>query len=159
MFLERYKESYSSLTLVHKCCSHVHSFIENLENVYEDDDFMDDEIMEALYENPFQQHKENLEDTHQDAQETLQQDQDLSTMENDEREGFISDMSIEEDNMQESQVSISECDKVKSDISDLDSNHDDQEYLVLNPMKESSAVEIIWNEEDRFIDPNVLISL
>ena len=76
----------------------------------------------------------------------MQQDQDLSTMENDEREGFISDLSIEEDNMQESQVSISECDKFKSAISDLDSDHDDQEYLVLNPMKESSAVEIIWNE-------------
>ena len=26
-------------------------------------------------------------------------------------------------------------------------------------MKESSAVEIIWNEEDKVIDPNVLISL
>jgi len=31
--------------------------LKNLEKVYEDDDFMDDEIMEALYENPFQQHK------------------------------------------------------------------------------------------------------
>ena len=83
MFFERYKESYPSLTLVQNCCSHVHSFIENIENFYEDDDFMDNEIMEALYENPFQQHKENLEDTHPDAQETLQQDQDPSTMEND----------------------------------------------------------------------------
>ena len=99
MFFERYKESYPSLTLVQNYCSHVHSFIENIEKVYEDDDFMDDEIMEALYENPFQQHKENLEDTQKDAQETLQQDQDLSTMENDEREGFISDLSIEEDNI------------------------------------------------------------
>jgi len=33
---------------------------------------MDDEIMEALYENPFQQHKESLEDTYQDVQENLQ---------------------------------------------------------------------------------------
>ena len=80
-------------------------------------------------------------------------------MENDEREGFVSDLSIEEDNMQESQVSISECDKVKSAILDLDSDRDDQEYLVLKPMKESSAVEIIWNEEEKVIDPNVLISL
>ena len=70
-FFERYKESYLSLTLVQDCCSHVHSFIENIEKVYEDDEFMDDEIMEALYENPFQQHKKSLEDTHQDAQETL----------------------------------------------------------------------------------------
>ena len=34
----------------------VHSFIEDIENFYGHDDFMDDEIMEALYENPFQQH-------------------------------------------------------------------------------------------------------
>jgi len=71
MFFERYKESYPSLILVQNCCKHVYSFIENLEKVYEDDDFMDDEIMEALYENPFQQHKESLEDTYQNAQENL----------------------------------------------------------------------------------------
>ena len=35
---------------------------------------MHDEIMEALYENPFQQHRDN--------RENLQQDQDLSTVEN-----------------------------------------------------------------------------
>ena len=58
MFFERYKEFYPSLNLVQNCCKHVYSFIEHLEKVYEDDDFMDDEIMEALYENPFQQHKE-----------------------------------------------------------------------------------------------------
>ena len=68
MFFERYKESCPSLILVHNCCKHVNSFIENLENFYGDDEFMDDEIMEALYENPFQQHKEILEDTYQDAQ-------------------------------------------------------------------------------------------
>ena len=67
MFFERYKESCPSLILVQNCCKYVYSFIENLEKVYEDDDFMDDEIMEALYESPFQQHKESLEDTYQDA--------------------------------------------------------------------------------------------
>ena len=60
MFFERYKESYPSLILVQNYWKHVYSFIENLEKIYEDDDFMDDEIMEALYENPFQQHKDNL---------------------------------------------------------------------------------------------------
>ena len=55
--------------------------------------------------------------------------------------------------MHESQVSISECDNVKSAISDPDSDRDDQEYLVLN-----SAVEIIQNEEERIMDPNVLMS-
>ena len=74
--------------------------------------------------------------------------------ENDERESVISDLSIEEDNMQGSQVSVAECDVVKSAISNPDSDSDDQEYLVLNPMKESFAVEII----DRVMDLNVLIS-
>jgi len=155
MFFERYKEYYPSLNLVQSCCKHAYSFIESLEKYYEDDDFMDDKIMEALYENPFQQHEENLEDSHQDAQEALQQDQDLGTMENDEREGFVSDLSIEEDNMQESQVSISEGDKVKSAISDSD----DQEYLVLNPMKESSVVEIILSSLEHNLHEEVIQSV
>lgn len=79
MFIERYKEYYPSLNLVQNCCKHAYIFIESLEKYYEDDNFMDDEIMEALYENPFQQHKEC--DTYQDNQENLQQDQNLSTVE------------------------------------------------------------------------------
>jgi len=54
MFFEMYKESYPSLILVQNCCSHLHRFIENLENFYGDNELMDVEIMEALYENPFQ---------------------------------------------------------------------------------------------------------
>ena len=96
--------------------------------------------MEALYENPFQQHEENLVDTHQDDQEILQQNQDQQLedghmAENDEREGSISDLPTEEDSVQGSQDSISECDAVKSAISDQHSDHDDQEYLVLNPQR------------------------
>ena len=155
MFIERYKDSYPSLNLVQDCCKHAYSFIESLEKFYEDDNFMDEEIMEVLYENPFQQHEENLEDSHQDAQEILQPDQDLSTMGTDEREGSISNLSIEENSMQGNQVSISECYKVKSAISDLNSDRDDQDYLVLNPIKESSAVEIIWYEEDKVIDQSL----
>ncbi len=40
-------------------------------------------------------------------------------------------------------------------ISDLDSDRDDEDNLVLNPMKESSVVEIIWNEEDKVIDQSL----
>ena len=64
------------MALVQECCSHVHSFIEDLENFYGRDDLMDGEIMEALYENPFQWHK--------DDHENLQQDQDISTVEDEE---------------------------------------------------------------------------
>ncbi len=112
MFIERYKDSYPSLNLVQDCCKHAYSFIESLEKFYEDDNFMDEEIMEALYENPFQQHTEILEDTCQD-----QQAEDFHMVENDERENVVSDLSIEEDSMQvtqESNVPISESDDDKS---------------------------------------------
>ena len=100
---------------------------------------MDEEIMEALYESSFQQHAENLEDTYED-----QQVEDFHMVENDERESFVSDLSIEENNMQGSQVSISECDNVQSAISDLHSDCDDQEYLVQN-----STVEIIGMQKTK----------
>lgn len=126
MLFERYKESYPSLILVQNYCRHAYSFIENIENVYEDDDFIDNEIMEALYENPFLQHKES--DTYQDDQENLQV-QDLKTIENYEREGLTFNLLIVEDSMQGNQVSILDCDKVKLTNSDLDSDHDDKEDL------------------------------
>jgi len=78
--------------------------------------------------------------------------------ESDERKSVDSDLSIEEDSMQGSQVLILECDNVKSPISDSDSDCDDQENLVLNPMKENSTTEIIWDEEDKILDLNVLMS-
>ena len=53
IFFERYKESCPSLILVQNCCKNVDRFIENIENFYGDVEFMDDKIMEALYENPF----------------------------------------------------------------------------------------------------------
>ena len=61
--------------------------------------------------------------------------------------------------MQGNHASISNCDKVKLANLDLDSDRDDEEYLVLNPMKESSVFETVQKEEDKFIDPSVLISL
>ena len=155
MFIERYKNSYPSLNLVQDCCKHAYSFIESLEKYYEDDNFMDDEIMEALYENPFHQHKENLENSHQDDQDILQQNQDQQAedghmAENDERDD-ISDLPTEGNSMQVSPVLIVECDNVQSAISGLHSDCDDQAYLVLNPEKESFVVEII----DRVSDSDV----
>lgn len=61
LFIERYKDSYPSLNLVHDCCKHAYGFIESLEKYYEDDNFMDHEIMEALYKIPFQQCKDDHE--------------------------------------------------------------------------------------------------
>ena len=129
IFFERYKESCPYLILVQNCCKHVNSFIENLENFCGDDEFMDEEIMEALYENPFQQHTEILEDTYQD-----QQVEDLYTVENDGRQGFISDLIETKDD----EVPISDSNKVKLPDQDLGSKCDDEEYVVSDPMKESS---------------------
>ena len=163
MFIERYKDSYPSLNLVQDCCKHDYSFIESLEEYYEDDNFMDVEIMEALYENPFQQHEENLVDTHQDDQEILQQNQDQQLedghmAENNEREGSISDLSIEEDNMQvtqESNVPISESD---DDKSDREINCDEAKQVVPDLIKESCIVAAASNEENGVADLNALIS-
>jgi len=54
MFFEKYEDSYPALNLVHDCCKYADGFIESLEKYYEDNNFTDEEIMEALCENPFQ---------------------------------------------------------------------------------------------------------
>jgi hypothetical protein len=59
-----FKESCPLLLLVENCCEYFENFIQNLEHVYEDDVFMDDEIIEALHDNPFQ---------HLDIQESVQE--------------------------------------------------------------------------------------
>ena len=78
--------------------------------------------------------------------------------ESDERKSVVSDLSIEEDNMQGSPVLLSECDNDKSTLLDPDSDYGDQENLVLSPMKENFAVKITWNEENRVLNPNFLMS-
>jgi hypothetical protein len=72
-FFEKYKESYSSLLLVKHCCEHFENFIEHLENAYEDDEFMDEEILEAIYENPFQHQEHKLEHNCYEDEVDLQQ--------------------------------------------------------------------------------------
>jgi len=59
-FYEEYKESYPSLSLVNYCCDHFDVFIQNLENSYDDNEFMDEEILEALHDNPFHHQKEQV---------------------------------------------------------------------------------------------------
>ena len=59
-FYEMYEECHPSLLLVKDCCKHCVSFIEYLENCYEDDEFMDEEILEALHDNPFHHQEERI---------------------------------------------------------------------------------------------------
>jgi len=97
-------------------------------------------------------------DSEHELHEIDQQVEEFHMAESDERKSVCSDLSIEGDSMQGSPVLIPECDDVESPISDSDSDCDDQENLVLSPMKENSAAEIIWDEEDRVLDLNVLMS-
>ena len=53
VFHEHFKDQYPSLLLVQNFCMHVNKFIEDLENMYGDDEFMDEEILEILHENSF----------------------------------------------------------------------------------------------------------
>lgn len=41
-------ESHPSLPLIEDCCENFEVFIQNLENSYGDEEFMDEEILEAL---------------------------------------------------------------------------------------------------------------
>ena len=54
VFHEHYKNQYPSLLLVQDCCMDVKAFIEDLEKLYSDDELVDEELLEILYENPFQ---------------------------------------------------------------------------------------------------------
>jgi len=60
-FYDKYKEDYPSLLLVQNYCHNFESFIQYMEDYYDDDQFMDDEILEALEENPFKKIESLLE--------------------------------------------------------------------------------------------------
>ena len=59
-FYEMYKEFHSSSLLVKDCCKHCLSFTEYLVIFYEYYEFMDEENLEALHENPFHHQKERI---------------------------------------------------------------------------------------------------
>ena len=56
---------YLYLILIENCCDHFENFIQELEIAYGNEDFMDDEILDALNENPFHRH-ENIMDSSMD---------------------------------------------------------------------------------------------
>jgi hypothetical protein len=45
VFYDKYKEDYPSLLLVQDCCHNFESFIQYMEDYYDDDQFMDDEML------------------------------------------------------------------------------------------------------------------
>ena len=48
------------MSLVKNSCDQFGVFIQNLEDSYDDNEFMDEEILEALHENPFHHQKEQV---------------------------------------------------------------------------------------------------
>ena len=50
VFHEHFKYQYPSLLLVQDCCMHDKGFIEQLKNMYGEEEFMDDELLEILHE-------------------------------------------------------------------------------------------------------------
>jgi len=73
IFYERYKEHHPSLLLVKYCCTHFDNFIEDFESFYKDDQFMDDEIIEAIHESPFNHQEEELQTSCHHIRENFQQ--------------------------------------------------------------------------------------
>ena len=57
VFHEHFKDQYPSLLLVQYCCMHVKGFIEDLENMYGNDEFMDEELLQILHDNPLQKNE------------------------------------------------------------------------------------------------------
>jgi len=55
-----YKECHRSLLLVKDCCKHFVSFSEYLEDCYDDEEFMDEEILEDLHNNTFDNQEERI---------------------------------------------------------------------------------------------------
>ena len=71
VFYDTYKECHPSLLLLKDCCRHSLNLIQYLEDCYDDDEFMDEEILEALHNNAFQQLEERI--TSHDMQHENQQ--------------------------------------------------------------------------------------
>jgi len=60
---EKYREAYPSFLLTKDCCDQLENFIQELESVYGDEEFMEDEILDALNENPFHHHEKIMDST------------------------------------------------------------------------------------------------
>ena len=50
VFHEYFKYQYRSLLMVQDCCMHDKGFIEQLKNMYGEEEFLDEELLEILHE-------------------------------------------------------------------------------------------------------------
>ena len=68
LFFEKYRETYPSFLLISDCCDHFENCIQELESPYDDEDFMDDELLDALNENDFHRHEKIMNSTLDDSE-------------------------------------------------------------------------------------------
>ena len=54
--------------MIEDCCDHFNNFIQELESAYGDEEFMDDELLYALNENPFHRHEKIMDSTLDDSE-------------------------------------------------------------------------------------------
>ena len=57
IFHEHFKDQYPSLLLIQDCCTHDKGFVENLKDIYGDDKYMDEQILEILHEYSFKKQR------------------------------------------------------------------------------------------------------
>jgi hypothetical protein len=104
-FFEEYKESHPSLLLVKDCCHHFGNFIQELENAYGDEEFMDDELLDSLNENPFHYHEKIMDSTLDDSE----------IEKNPNNESYLTPSEIY-DNLQQSSHSFNKQDIYEDDV-------------------------------------------
>ena len=63
VFFEKYRKTYPFFLLIEDFCDHFENFIQEIENAYGDEEFMDDALLDALNENPFHRHEKNMDST------------------------------------------------------------------------------------------------
>jgi hypothetical protein len=120
VFFEKYREAYPSLLLIEDCCDHFENFIQELESAYGDEEFMDDELLDALNENPFHHHEKIMDSTLDDnelEQNSSKDDIDLPSYEVD-------------NNLQQSCQSSSDQDIYKDVLSSFPSFLSSSEFLI-----------------------------
>ena len=61
IFCDKYKGYYPYLLMIQNCCDHSESFIQYLQDYYDVDQLINDELLQALDGNPFQHYEQKVE--------------------------------------------------------------------------------------------------
>ena len=125
VFYDMYKECHPSLLLLKECCRSSLSLIQYLEDCYDDDEFTNEEILEALHNNAFQHQEESI-----TSHETQHEDQ----------QGFICENHVSSFDMNEKMQQI--CQYFYHKEYEIDCKHQEEilEEIFYNPQAEEKVV-------------------